>query len=426
MKVLHITTSSRGGAGIAAKRLHDALRENGVQSGFLSANQTIDFDNQIVNDSFFAYQKPSFFKKIYLKFEALFFPDRHQKAAAQFRKIKDKLHYEIATLPFSHYALHEHPLVNEADIINLHWVGEFIDYPVFFEHCRKPIVWTFHDMNPFQGIFHYKNDENDNFAIASSFDAAMKRIKAEALKKIRIGAIVTPSRWLLSEAEKAMVFDGFEKTCIPNSIALDVFNIQDKEKLRNEYRLEKQEFVLLFVADSVKNKRKGFDLLLEALSLIKDKPITVMAIGKGEMPKADNLKIISLGEINTAEKMAACYALADLFVLPSREDNLPNVMLESFASGTPIVGFPIGGVAEHVKANLTGVLADGISSAALAKAIAHFYATKENYNPLKIREYAEANFSFKKQADAYMKLYTDILRRNANKFKKGITTLPKQ
>lgn len=418
MKVLHITTSSRGGAGIAAKRLHDALRENGVQSGFLSANQTIDFDNQIVKDSFFAYQKPSFFKKIYLKFEALFFPNRHRKAVAQFRKIKDKLHYEIATLPFSHYALHNHPLVKEADVINLHWVGEFIDYPSFFELCKKPIVWTLHDMNPFQGIFHYKNDENDNFAIASSFDAAMKKIKAEALKKISTGTVVAPSHWLLAEAEKSMVFEGFEKTCIPNSIALDVFKIQDKEKLRKEYHLEKQEFVLLFVADSVKNKRKGFDLLLEALSLIKDKSITVMAIGKGEMPKVDNLKIISLGEINTSEKMAACYALADLFVLPSREDNLPNVMLESFASGTPMVGFPIGGVAEHIKINFTGVLADVVSSASLAKAIEHFYATKENYSPLKIRGYSEDNFTFKKQADAYIKIYTDILRRNANKFNK--------
>ncbi|MFD0777181.1 hypothetical protein ACFQZF_15465 [Flavobacterium myungsuense] len=52
MKVLHVTTSSRGGAGIATLRLHKALIEYGVSSAFLSINQTINFDNEIIKDSF--------------------------------------------------------------------------------------------------------------------------------------------------------------------------------------------------------------------------------------------------------------------------------------------------------------------------------------------------------------------------------------
>lgn len=61
MKVLHITTSCKGGAGIAALRLHEALCAQGVSSGYLSGNLTINFNNEIVVDDFFKYTKPTFF-----------------------------------------------------------------------------------------------------------------------------------------------------------------------------------------------------------------------------------------------------------------------------------------------------------------------------------------------------------------------------
>ncbi|MFD0777180.1 hypothetical protein ACFQZF_15460 [Flavobacterium myungsuense] len=41
--------------------------------------------------------------------------------------------FEMATLPFSNYKIHEHPLFKEADIINLHWIDGIIDYPSFLK-----------------------------------------------------------------------------------------------------------------------------------------------------------------------------------------------------------------------------------------------------------------------------------------------------
>jgi len=119
-----------------------------------------------------------------------------------------------------------------------------------------------------------------------------------------------------------------------------------------------------------------------------------------------------LGEITTAAEMAKCYAVADVFVLPSREDNLPNVMLEAFACGTPVIGFPVGGIAEHVKLNHTGVLAEEVSGLSLAKAIQLFYETKGKYQREVIRKYAEDNFSPEKQADSYQKVYDTVLISN--------------
>jgi glycosyltransferase involved in cell wall biosynthesis len=409
MKVLNITTSSKGGAGIAAMRLHQALMQNGVASGFLSSNLTIDFDNEAVEDSFFKYNKPSLLKKTRTKLENYFFSSERKQSIHYFDTSKEKLKFEMASLPFSSFRLQDHPLVQEADIINLHWVGGLLDYPSFFKDCQKPIVWTLHDMNPFQGLFHYKNDELINAEIIDEFDDKMKQIKATAMQQIKKGAVITPSKWLLEEATNSGFFPSFIKECIPNSIDLDVFKPQDKMNLRKEYSLDNDDLTILFVADSVKNYRKGFDLLIEALSHLENMPVTVVTIGKGEIPAVAHLKIIPLGAITTADEMAKCHALADVFVLPSREDNLPNVMLEAFACGTPVIGFPVGGIAEHVKLNLTGVLAEEKSGLALAKAIKLFYETTANYKSEAIRKYAEDNFSIKKQADAYRKVYDRIL-----------------
>jgi glycosyltransferase involved in cell wall biosynthesis len=275
------------------------------------------------------------------------------------------------------------------------------------------MVWTLHDSNPFQGLFHYKNDEFINSGISAVYDKKIKQIKANAIQEIKKGAIVAPSKWLLGEATNSNFFPSFIKEWIPNSIDLSVFKQQEKIALRKEYSLASDDFVILFVADSVKNHRKGFDLLIEALLHLETIPVTVVAIGKGEMPVVYRSKIISLGAINSANEMAKCFALADAFVLPSREDNLPNVMLEAFACGIPIIGFPIGGIAEHTKENLTGILAEEVSGLSLANAIEKFYKTRNNYTNSVIRKYAEDNFSFKKQADGYQKVYNKILNKES-------------
>lgn len=411
MKVLHVTTSSKGGAGIAALRLHEALCKSGVLSAYISTNLTIDFNNKAIEDSFFCYKKPSLLKKIIIKIVDLFTISKNKKIVNDFHLLEKKMQFEIATLPFSKYKLHEHPLVKEADIINLHWIDGIVDYASFFQNCTKPIVWTFHDMNPFLGIFHYKNDEIANTEIALSFDSRIKKIKKDTIKCIKHGVLVTPSKWLLEEALKTDVYTDFEKISIPNSIDFEVFKILNKNELRIKYDIKENEFVVLFVADSIKNHRKGFDILSNSLALLENSNITIVTVGKGVIPMIDNLKIISLGEIKTSSKMAECYSLADVFVLPSREDNLPNVMLESFACGIPMIGFNVGGIAEHTIENVTGILATEISAEALAFAITQMKITIKKYNSDTIRKYAFENFSNKKQAELYIKIYNSIFNK---------------
>jgi len=409
MNILHITKSSTaGGAGIAALRLHKALRESNISSGFLSTDLAINFDNEVLGNSYFKYQRTSLFKRIINKITSILIPSYKFKQTEKFKRIESKLNCEIATLPFSKYDLHKHPLVMKADIINLHWVCGIIDYSSFFKNCKKPIVWTLHDMNPFQGIFHYKDDQIRNKHIIADFDREIEQFKRKTFKFINKGVFISPSNWMLEYASKNL--NGFSIKCIPNSINLNVFTIKDKLKLRKEASISPNEFVLLFVADNLKNPRKGFDLLLESLIFLREIiPITVLLIGNGSLPKMDNIKILTLGTINDEIEMANWYSTANLFVLPSREDNLPNVMLEAFACGLPVISFDNGGMKEHIKLSKNGVLVKDFNGKCLAEGILDFYKNRNDYDCYKIRKYAEDNFSLKKQAEAYFKVYEDIL-----------------
>ena len=409
MKVLHITTSSKGGAGIAALRLHKALQSKNVKSAYLSNNLTINFDNEIMNDSFFEYKKISLFKRIFNKLRMLIYPSDHQNKIKEWNKSKLDLQFIIATFPYSNYRTHKHPLVIEADIINLHWIGGIIDYNSFFVHCKKPIVWTLHDKNPIQGMFHYKKDEIFNNKYIKKLINEITEVKRISTNKIKKGTIVSPSYSLLKEVKSSNFFSHLKTVQISNSINLDVFKVLDKVVLRDKYQIDNNEFVILFIANDINNKWKGFGLLLEAIKLVNNMSLTIVTIGKGTVEGLNNTKVIEFGEISSSEKLVEIYGLSDVLVLPTLEDNLPNVMLESFACGIPMISFPVGGMIDHLITDYTGYLANEISARSLSTAIYHFYNTKHNYDKFKIRNYAEDNFNFTKQAIEYLDVYNDNL-----------------
>ena len=152
MKVVQVTSSVKGGAGIAAFRLHKALRARGVACAFVSRDYTIDFEGTTHKDTFFTYTKPSGAARLRYQLQSNFYPTPRQKYQKKLQKIEPNLHYEVCSLSFSAYNLEAHPLVAQADIVNFHWMSSVLNYTTFFDGFKKPLVWTLHDMNPFQGF----------------------------------------------------------------------------------------------------------------------------------------------------------------------------------------------------------------------------------------------------------------------------------
>lgn len=409
MKIVHLTHSTHGGAGIAALRLVLALQQQGLQVVLVSSNRCIGFDGKEYPSDFFNYQKPTIGSRITTK---LFRSNSLKiKAKRALQPINTKLNYEVASLPFSNFKLSEHPLVQEADLIHLHWIGSFLDYKDFFGNINKPLVWTLHDCNPFQGFFHYEYDEKENAHVIGALDAKIKAYKQQYISEVKDLTIVSPSRWLLQKAKASQVFNDRTKFKeIPNTISIPAKLQQEVSRLRKDLKIEKDAFVLLYVADLIATYRKGGAILVEALEMM-DRPVTVITIGKGKLRcENPNIRVVEAGFVTDARLLSSYYQLASFFVLPSLEDNLPNTMLESLANGTPVIGFATGGIAEHLIQVSTGILAKDRNARSLKDAILLGMSSQDEYNEATIRSYAKEHFGNEVIASRFHELYQEGLK----------------
>ena len=122
----------------------------------------------------------------------------------------------------------------------------------------------------------------------------------------------------------------------------------------------------------------------------------------------EGIAVHALGHIKDPILMAKVYASADLFVIPSLQDNLPNTILESLSCGTPVVGFNSGGITEIINDDRLGHLATEKSETALARAI--ILGLNGKFDRSYIRSVAIERYRLGRQARDYAALYEDILK----------------
>jgi glycosyltransferase involved in cell wall biosynthesis len=408
MRIVHISATKSGGAGRAAWRLHEAMLEHGVDSYFYSNDDYGKITGDQRNGRQLYTPLPTTIQdRLSYKWRRfwLFRNNRQNNKKlldlynSQFKEFVS----EFSGLPFGAQNLRLISDLRRADAIILHWVNSTIDIDHFFADFKDvPVIWTLHDMNPFQGIFHYKNDEVRNAPTSRALDEKVRSLKKNAYrrKKNRM-AVVAPSRWLADEAKNSRLLGSYPVDCIPYSLNLSTYTVKDRQALRSRFGLMPEQKVILFISDNVQNVRKGFDLLLGALSGLSESNIVLLALGSDSGESKTTIPVRFVGKVYEDELLADYFNAADLFILPSREDNLPNVMLEAFACGCPVVGFPIGGVKEHVREGITGILAESVDEHALAKAISSFLINFSKYSRSTIRAYAEQNFNTSVQVNRY-------------------------
>jgi len=147
---------------------------------------------------------------------------------------------------------------------------------------------------------------------------------------------------------------------------------------------------------------------LDVINTFDDDEIEFLAIGdpKGASDEITR-QIQFLGRINKQEIMACAYSLAEIFVLPSREDNLPNTMLESLGCGTPVVGFNIGGVPDSVEHGVNGFLCTSVDAQSLKDGIKQ--ALETDFDSLRISENAHRKYALSNQARSYVEIYEKLL-----------------
>jgi hypothetical protein len=116
------------------------------------------------------------------------------------------------------------------------------------------------------------------------------------------------------------------------------------------------------------------------------------------------------GYVNSEDSLAQMYAAANLFLLPSLEDNLPNTVLESMSCGTPVLAFDVGGVPDLVTDGVTGRLAPPGDSRALSACLLPLIAQASEVETwgVNCRQRIRQDFSLRSQTERYSSLYESL------------------
>jgi glycosyltransferase involved in cell wall biosynthesis len=427
MKITILSTFDNfGGAAIAASRLNKSLNNNGLSSNILVQDKKGSLPNiESIAQNWFQ-------KKLALLRFAL---DRYQFTFYEKNK-SVRFIFSQAKIGIN---IHNHPLIQQSDIIHLHWINfGFLSLNSIEKlvKTRKPIVWTLHDMWAFTGGCHYSRDCTNYKRNCGKCEQFLKNPSRDDLshqvwerkKKIFSKAnltIVTCSEWLAQKARESSLLKDKTIISIPNPIDIDVFRPIEKNVARANFKLSPDKKYILFGAVKISDERKGFVYFAEALSMLdihlsnieqsnienRKEDIEIIIFGQAQASDFERFpfKVNILGKLSDLETIATAYSASTVFVSPSIEDNLPNTIMESMACGTPVVGFNIGGIPEMIGHKKTGYLAQYKSAEDLAKGI-YWTLFESDYQKLvnNARQEVLNNYAEKVVAEKYKKVYESL------------------
>ncbi len=296
------------------------------------------------------------------------------------------------------------------DAINFHGFNQWSDPGIDRAFVASladvaPLVWTLHDLWPLTGSedFVGRQDVAERIVRDESQTAAGKKLAALGANLTWVG----PSRWI-----RDLACQGYGSAVrsehIPYGIDTELFRPLPSSFARAMWDIPEDVPVICTVAQQIHAKRKGIDILLEAIMRIRE-PVHLLLAGENRgLVIPPNVSVRIVEPIQDPRLLRVFYAAADVVAVPSREDNLPNVMLEAFACGVPVVGSRVGGIPDAVRPEETGWLADSedIESWVVGLESA-LNAVRENPKSWRVRarSVAEREYSLAAQAERYRSLF---------------------
>ena len=412
MRVLIVNTSERtGGAAVAASRLMMALINNGVKAKMLVRDKDTDsltvasLPKSPMNRWRFLWERWVVFCRLHFQRQHLFEVDI-ANTGADITKLRE---------------------FQEADIIHLHWINQgMLSLSGIRQILRsgKPVVWTMHDIWPATAICHVTlgcrhftsqchhcrllpGGGSRNDLSTTIWQKKRRMIENESIY------FVACSHWLESEAKKSALLDGQKVTSVPNPIDTHIYKRGNKQEARQRLGLPLDKKLILFASQRVTNENKGMSYLVEACRQLADIPqLGVVILGGHAEEVVSQLPIESfpLGYVNDEQRIVDVYRAADVFVLPSLSENLPNTIMEAMACGVPCVGFRVGGIPEEIDHKKNGYVAEYASALDLAKGI-RWILSEADYERLSEQAVHKVVHSYSQRsvASQYMEVYNQAL-----------------
>ena len=407
MRILIVNTSERtGGAAVAANRLMKALNNNGAKAKMLVRDKETETLTVVPLPHsprlrwHFLWERLVIFCRLHFSRQHLFEVDIANAG------------YDITKLPE----------FQEADVIHLHWVNQGMLSLKGIQkilQSGKPVVWTMHDIWPATALCHvtlgcqHFTSQCGNCRLLPGGGSSHDYSTTIWQRKQRMLAdeniyFVACSHWLESEAKRSALLKGQKITSIPNPIDTRIYKRGNKQEARQRLGLPLDKKLILFASQRVTNVNKGMDYLIEACRQLQISDAAVVILGghAEEVVSQLSLEAYPLGYVNDEQRIVDVYHAADVFVLPSLSENLPNTIMEAMACGVPCVGFKVGGIPEEIDHRRNGYVAEYRSAEDLARGIC-WILTEADYEELSKNAVQKVvqNYSQQSVALKYLDVY---------------------
>jgi glycosyltransferase involved in cell wall biosynthesis len=409
MKILHVIGGElNSGASIGALNLHKKLRKNNIDSFVLTnAKSSIDSDpytysiSKSHNIKNFFYRVINFLPKI-------------------FYSLPKNISFSFALIG---HDISKTEIFKKADIIHLHWVGKSMLNLNTLPEIKKPIIWTFRDMWPMTGGCHYSlscknykktcnscpqlNSKNKN-----DLSTSAQNKKIEVIKNTKDIHFVTVSRWLKKKALSSKIFKNQKVFSINNTIDCDFFK-KVKPAHFNKLKIDKNKKILLYGAQNIMAKYKGFEIFMEALKNLDKDKYHLLIFGKiwnFDLLNKNDIAYDYLGFIENKIILREIYSMSDIFIASSIQDAFPKSFAEAMLCETPVVCFNNNSISDVIRHKKNGYVAKDISVNDFAKGI-NWLAKNQNEKMKKeCRKFILKNYNSNESVKLYIKLYKKILK----------------
>lgn len=227
--------------------------------------------------------------------------------------------------------------------------------------------------------------------------------------------VVTPSRWMANCAESSLVFKNIKIQVIPNGIDTEIYKPVSKTIARKLLGLEPDKKYILFGAISaLDDRRKGYQYLEASLEnaiseYSSDIEVVVFGVSKPEKPLNVSVPVHYIGHLYDEVSLVVAYNAADVMLVPSEQDNLPNTIVEALSCGVPCVAFDIGGIPDLISHKKTGFLAKPFNTDDFTAGILWVLNEEQEKLSSACREKAVTDYCLNKVSAQYLSLYQELL-----------------
>lgn len=415
MQIVHVSTSDAiGGASIAAHAIHRGLCDRGIESRMVvrrKETQDPTVYTLPLSPATIAAKSGRVLSRIASKLRSAEIANIQQAAFSYLSGTTSEFRFDPnALLP--------------ADLIQLNWVSNFIDWASFFrERPPVPLVWRLADMSPFTGLCHYSDgcDRFKNYchhcpqASATGVDDVSEnsfRLKQWLLSQLEPGdlTIICQSEWMAGLVSRSPILSRFSRHVIYNGVNQADFFPIEKSLARYTLGLDRNRPLVLIYGFSTE-PRKGFEELVEAMNHFNLDRRHFLILGPRPWSRLhfDGWQVIE--SVQDRQLLRIIYSACDMMAFPSIQDNCPNAVIESIACGTPVLAFDGSGTEEIIEITKAGALSACRDFNQFVRRMMELLYDPTAIQTLQARclPSIESRFKFENMLESYIRVYRSVL-----------------